>query len=202
VATTDQPNEESGAPPPAAATAAGLSDQGAARRRFARIGAGTSAGAITTLASQPAMAALLCKSMSGMLSGNLSKNHQHVLACAGRSPGYWKNRPSAWTATGIAPSAMFQAIFGTSGRTAALNPYSCMKVVTANAFPRSNDPDNLAMHIMATLLNVRSGKISFLTEIQVRGIWNSYSAKGSFQPAAGVTWTGYDIVDYLKKTMD
>lgn len=146
------------------------------------------------------MAQVLCKSMSSMLSGNLSANHIHV-ECAGRSPGYWKNRPSAWNGALTIPSTKFQDLFGTSSRTSALNGYTCMEVVTANAFPREKDPDNVAMHIMATWLNVRSGKISFLTENQVRAVWNSYSANGIYQPAAGVIWNGYQIVDYLKKTM-
>lgn len=200
---TQQPEDgeagKGGAPD---ATPTEISASGLSRRRFAKAGAGASAGVIMTLVSQPAMAATeLCVSASGAASANLSFHSDHLVACSGLSPGYWKNHPASWQGALTSPTSQFNALFHATARTAALTPYTCMQVVTANAFPRANDPDNVAMHIMATLLNVRSGRIGFLTEINVIAIWNAYAANGTYQPTYGVTWNGAQIVSYLKKTM-
>lgn len=185
-------------PTPPAISASGLS-----RRRFGKAGAGVSAGVIMTLVSQPGMAnTALCVSASGAASANLSFHSDHLVACQGRSPGFWKTHPEAWPAAQTKTDAKFSALFITNtSRTTALSPYTCMQVVTANAFSRSKDPDNVAMHIMATLLNVRSGRIGFLTEISVLAIWNAYAKNGTYQPTVGVNWNGFQIVSYLQKTM-
>lgn len=179
---------------------AGMSAKGAARRRFARAGAGASAGAILTLASQPAMATLVCTSPSGAISGNLSK-HNQATSCNGVSPGYWKGHPNAWKGAGTNGGSKFYLTFPTTSRCSQLNVYSCFDIVDSTKVTNGDDPDNVAMHIMATLLNVRSNRIGFLTENQVRAIWNSYAATGTYQPTAGVTWNGWQIVNYLKSTM-
>jgi hypothetical protein len=177
-----------------------MSAKGAARRRFAKAGAGASAGAIMTLASQPAMATMVCTSPSGACSGNLSKHNQSV-ACSGVSPGYWKTHHYAWQGAYTNGTSKYCLTFPTTSRCAQLNPYTCFDIVDPIKVTNGADPDNVAMHIMATLLNVRSRRIGFLTENQVMAIWNSYAATGTYKPTSTVTWNGYQIVNYLKSTM-
>ena len=144
----------------------------------------------------------LCVSASGAASANLSTHSDHLVPCQGRSPGFWKNHPEAWPSAQCKTDTKYNALFTTrTSRTYSLSPYTCMQVVDANAFSRSKDPDNVAMHIMATLLNVRSGRIGFLTEIQVLAIWNAYAKTGTYQPTVGISWSGAQIVSYLTKTM-
>jgi hypothetical protein len=210
VANLQQP-DDAGNKLPAELAPAEMTAKGAGRRRFAKAGLGVSAGAIVTLASQPAMAqALSCTSPSGMRSSNLSRNHQHV-PCAGRSSGFWAEHPEAWPGAQTSTDAQFNAVFTTGTfRTTLLAPYTMMEVLKPKDIKQDKvkgqgtvdaDPDNVAKHIVATLLNVRSGRIGFLTENQVTGIWNSYALDGTYQPVAGETWNGAQIADYLQKTM-
>lgn len=181
-----------------------MSASGLSRRRFAKVGAGASAGVIMTLVSQPGMAdTALCVSASGAQSANLSRHSDHLVACAGLSPGFWKNHPAAWPGAQTNPDAKYLSLWNASrvSKSSPLSPYSCRQVLNPQEVVNGADPDNVAMHVMATLLNVRSGRIGFLTENQVRAIWNSYAHTGTYQPTAGVTWNGAQIVNYLKKTM-
>ncbi|HEU4373003.1 MAG TPA: hypothetical protein VFS02_05915 [Telluria sp.] len=202
---TQQPEDRDtgkGVAPDAAPTA--LSASGLSRRRFGKAGAGVSAGVLMTLVSQPGMAqTALCVSASGAASANLSYHSDHLVACQGVSPGFWKNHPEAWPTANTNPDTKYLALWNTGrvSRISPLSPYSCMQVLNPQEVVNGADPDNVAMHIMATLLNVRSGRIGFLTENQVRAIWVSYSQTGTYQPSAGITWNGAQIVDYLKKTM-
>ncbi len=200
MANLNQPEEEVGKPPVAQPVPSGMSAKGAARRRFVKAGAGASAGVILTLASQPAMATQVCISPSGACSGNLSK-HNNSIACSGVSPGYWKTHHYAWKAAGTNGAALYNLTFPTTSRCSVLNPYTCFDIVDPIKVANGADPDNVAMHIMATLLNVRSKRISFLTESQVLAIWNSFAATGTYKPTSTVVWNGYQIVNYLKTTM-
>ena len=185
------------------ATPTEISASGLSRRQFAKAGAGASAGVIMTLVSQPGMAAsALCVSASGAASANLSYHSDHLVRCDGLSPGFWKNHADAWVGANTSPDTKYLALWSSRpSQSAPLSPYTCMQVLEPQAVANGADPNNVAMHIMATLLNVRSGRISFLTENQVRAIWFSYSQSGTYQPSAGITWNGTQIVDYLKKTM-
>lgn len=200
MANLNQPEEEVGKLPVAQAVSSGMSAKGAARRRFARAGVGASGGVILTLASQPAMATLVCTSPSGAYSGNLSK-HNHAVACNGCSPGFWKEHHDDWRSAYTNGTSMFRKTLGTTSHCSALDKYTCFDIVDPNRVNKGDDPNNVAMHMMATLLNVRSGRIGFLTEIQVLGIWNSYATTGTYKPTVGVTWNGYQLVVYLKSTM-
>lgn len=71
-----------------------LSAKGTARRRFTRAGAAAS-GVLLTLHSQPGMAAVVCAGPSGFQSGLVSARPNDPGACAGRSPGFWKNTDPA-----------------------------------------------------------------------------------------------------------
>jgi hypothetical protein len=177
-----------------------MTAKGGSRRRFAKAGAGVSAGVLLTLASQPAMATV-CTSPSGTVSGNSSRKTGGSAACVGRSPGYWKTHHYAWKGAGTNGDALFKLTFYCGGRCTALAKYTCFDVVDPTKVNNGDDPDNVAMHIMATLLNVRSGKIGFLTINQVVAIWYAYATTGSYTPTVGVTWNGAKIVSYLKSTM-
>jgi hypothetical protein len=200
VANQNESNEEASKLPLEEHIPTGMSAKGAARRRFAKAGMGASGGAILTLASQPAMATLVCLSPSAAVSGNLSKP-KSTAACAGVSPGYWKTHHWAWRGAGTNGSSLYKLTFPTTSRCAALNAYTCFDIVDPDKVTNGADPDNVAMHIMATMLNVRSKRIGFLTENQVRAIWNAYAAEGIYRPTLGVTWNGAQIVAYLKSTM-
>jgi hypothetical protein len=181
--------------------ASGISAKGAARRRFAKAGIGASGGVLLTLASQPAMAAtLVCTSPSGAISGNLSR-HDTAVACEGLSPGFWKTHHEAWQGALTNGDAKFHRTFPTTSRCAALDAYTCFDIVDPDKVVNGADPNNVAMHIMATLLNVRSKRIGFLNENQVMGIWNSYALNGVYKPTSTVTWGGSQIVAYLTSTM-
>lgn len=200
MANLNQPDEAAGKLPVSEHVPAGISAKGAARRRFAKAGMGASGGVLLTLASQPAMAALVCTSPSGALSGNLSK-HNTAVACEGVSPGFWKNQHWAWQSALTNGDAKFNLTFPTTARCSALDAYTCFDIVDPGVVANGDDPNNVAMHIMATLLNVRSKRIGFLNESQVMGIWNSYAATGAYKPTSTVTWSGAQIVAYLTSTM-
>jgi hypothetical protein len=200
VANLNQPDDEVGKLPIAEPVPAAIGAKGAARRRFAKAGMGASGGVLLTLASQPAMATLVCTSPSGACSSNLSK-HNTSAACTGVGPDYWKKNHSAWKGAGTNGGALYRLTFPTTSRCAALNPYTCFDIVDPNKVANGADQDKVAMHIMATILNVRSKRIGFLNESQVLAIWNSYAATGTYKATSTVTWNGYQIVAYLKSTM-
>jgi hypothetical protein len=199
VANQNQPDEGAGKLPETGHVPAGISAKGAARRRFAKASMGASSGVLLTLASQPAMATLVCTSPSAACSGNLSR-HNTTPACVGVSPGFWKNHHEAWVGALTNGESKFHQTFPTTWRCSGLNGYTCFDIVDADKCG-NDDSNGVARHIMATLLNVRSGKIGFLTEIQVMAIWNSYACSGVYQPTSTVTWNGSQIVAYLSSTM-
>lgn len=162
----------------------------ARRRRF-------TAGVLFTLASQPGMATDICTSPSGSLSGGLQSHHGPAPACAGVGPGYWKNHRD-WPA-GITPETRFGQLFAVGPQYA--NTYgaaSCLGLLTHQPFDRAN----LGMHLVASYLNILSGRISFMTTDTLQTIWNQWQAHGYYMPADGVRWSEAGIVLYLAGTMD
>lgn len=182
-------------PSRAAEAARGLSPTGASRRRLAGLGA---SGVLLTLASNGAMATMVCKSPSGAMSGNLvASRAPATFACEGRSPGYWKNHPRAWAATGVEQESQFNRLFSCAGRPE-FNAVTCLNILSHQSF----DANNLAMHMMATYLNVASGNISFLSLETVTSMWTEWVRSGSYQPSANAkAWNAADIVIYLRSTM-
>lgn len=185
-------HEQDGTPvaPAAGSAIPSLTRRGASRRRLAGLGV---SGVVMTVASNHAMASIVCKSPSGALSGDLNSQAPNV-TCNGRSPGYWKNHPEAWPSE-VQTKDKFSQIFTANGK---LNSYSCMQVLNKVDV----DKHNVAMHIMATYLNVVSGKISFLTRQAVKDMWNEYHSSGTFSATDGAQpWSGGQLVDYLTSTM-
>lgn len=178
------------AAPGAAATIPPLSTKGAARRKLAGLGA---SGVVMTVASNNALAGLVCKSPSGALSGNLNSQRPNVV-CEGRSPGFWKNHPDEWPSD-IQTKDLFSKHFQCTGT---LGNLSCMKILSK----QKEDKNNVAMHIVATYLNVATGRITFLTRQAVLDIWAEYNSTGAYTPNGGATpWNGRQLVDYLSSTM-
>ncbi len=184
-----------------------LSAKGAARRRFTRAGTAAS-GVLLTLHSQPGMAAAICATPSGYQSGLISTRNPDPGACAGRSPGYWKNIEGGpgkaahkqWPA-GATPDTLFRTVFGcTSAMSDTYGSDSCTLdwIMGANA---GWDKNNLGAHLVAAYLNVLAGITGYLTVNILTNIWNELRDYGYFTPTAGVIWDTAKVVEYLKGTM-
>ncbi len=59
----------------------------------------------------------------------------------------------------------------------------------------------LGRYMVASLLNVKSGRSSFIDESTVRRMWNDVVSKGHYEPLPGVTWGPDEIVEHLRSTM-
>ncbi|MBC7686067.1 MAG: hypothetical protein H7176_12665 [Bdellovibrionales bacterium] len=182
--------DESAQRPAAPSATVPLTPKGAARRRIAGLGV---SGVVMTVASNHAMAGLVCKSPSGALSGNLNSQRPDVV-CNGVSPGFWKNHPEEWPAE-VRKNDRFSKFFPCHG---VLSGVSCMDILSH----QDADQNNVGMHIMATYLNVCSGRITFLTRQAVLDMWTKYNTYGTYTPTSGaIPWSGQDLVVYLTSTM-
>jgi hypothetical protein len=150
------------------------------------------------------MSPMICKSPSGALSGGLSSHYGPAPVCQGLSPGYWKNHPDAWS---IPLDTMFAAVFYVPGDKASCTAesrntnYLCstmMNMLDHQGF----DQYNLGMHAVATYLNIRSGKISFLSVETLVNMWLELQTKGYYNPTAGVQWSAEQVKNYLQATHD
>ncbi|TAN75820.1 MAG: hypothetical protein EPN14_08360 [Gallionella sp.] len=181
------------------------------RRRFTKSGLAVS-GVLLTLASRSALGnGFVCKSPSGFLSGNVSA-HGTPQTCSGLTPGYWGNRPNGWplpylpgtchsqcsNVSGWTGGTIFSNVFNCNGNGSIYNTYTMMQVIWLGG---GGDPYQLGAHIVAALLNARSGRTPVLTEAQVINIFNEWNQKGYFEPTVNVKWYEADIVYYLKTTM-
>lgn len=196
---------------PASATVF-LDANGAARRRFTRLGAGA-AGVILTLHSQPGMAAkgmgdknAMCVAPSGFMSIATGSHGPHVSCFYNRSHGYWKNHPEEWkTQAGIDYNAKFGSIFPATGRYADLADVTLMDVVNPSKAVKDIDQNNVAMQTVAALLNARASKYAgvptILPEDTVMAIWREYAANGYYTPSSGASiWTGAQVAEYFEST--
>ncbi|MES2900234.1 MAG: hypothetical protein V4723_10925 [Pseudomonadota bacterium] len=177
---------------PAASPAPQLSGKGASRRRMAGLGA---SGVLMTLASNNAMAALVCKSPSGALSGSLTSQAPTTETCQGRVPDYWKANPASWPGD-VSPTEKFGRFFPSQPP---LSNLTLLEILNRHAADRHK----VAEHIVATYLNVITGRIGFLTAEMVVSMWSEYETTRQFVPAKGATpWNGSQLVYYLKSTME
>lgn len=171
----------------------GLSPAGASRRRLAGLGA---SGVLMTLASQSAMAGLVCKSPSGALSGSLASRKSAGVTCAGLSPGYWKNHEESWAGAGVETNEFFRNVLSCRGRHG-YTSVRCIDILSHQDY----DISNIGMHMMATYLNVASGRISFMSIESVCAMWDEYMRTGAYVPSTGAKpWNAADIVLYLSST--
>lgn len=183
---------EGGAP---GATPAPLTAAGVSRRSFAKLGMGAG-GVILTLASQPGMASTVCSCPSQSLSKFTSTHPGVIIVCAGVSPGYWVQTFHSWPSPLDRAVLKFGDMFACGGRT----DYRDI-LVQKLLSPQKFDTYNIGRHFAATYLNIKAGKISFLTIPALQAIWYQWLTYGVYHPSAGVTWDGPKIVAYLKSTM-
>jgi len=206
-----------------------LSAKGAARRRFTRAGAAAS-GVLLTLHSQPGMAAVVCAGPSGFQSGLISARPNDPGACAGKSPGAWKNTEPAdggssngngggkgggkggknptptplpdkiWPA-GALPTDKFRTVFTTNlEMSGTYGADHCTLDYILGNEP-AFDQHKLGAHLVAAYLNVLAGLSGFQTVPMLQNIWNELRDHGYFCPTAGVQWDAKQVVDYLAGTM-
>ncbi|MBC7453892.1 MAG: hypothetical protein H7335_09330 [Massilia sp.] len=192
----EKKHDEAGSAPLARPVDVVISPKELPRRQFAKGIIGTS-GVLLTLASQPGMAATLCRSPSGSLSGGL-QSHGPVVACAGRSPNFYKEN-AGWPSP-CTPGTTFSSVFPCAGLTK--DTYGASSTTLGLILDHQDfDTANLGMHLVATYLNILSGRIDFLTLSQVQSIWYDWQTYGYYSPTAGVQWRASDIVIYLSGTM-
>lgn len=190
------------------------------RRKLAGAALGA---AVLTLASRPVLAGQ-CVTPSAACSGNLSQ-HGRPTTCSGKSPGYWKEHPESWPAPYLPGDCTNQCndVSNWSGGTPfhptfmgdifkadldnnPVTPKTSISMMQVMIMSNGNnpwglsDPDNLGMHIVAALLNAKSGYTPVLTEIAVINMWNEWATQGYFEPTAGVQWNSAQIVTYIKST--
>ena len=106
----EQQDANAGAPS-APLNSAGLTPKGASRRRIAGLGV---SGVVLTVASNHAMAALVCKSPSGALSGKLV-SQQPGLTCTGAKPETWASPLVSWPSE-VRTNDRFSSIFSCNGQ--------------------------------------------------------------------------------------
>lgn len=187
MSTDDQATRTSGAP--------SLTPRGTARRRLTKAGLGA-ASVLWTLDSRASMQTMVCVSPSGALSGGLSSNYANKpAACDGKSPGYWKNH-DGWPCPRNKP---FSEVFSCSGNySATYGTKTLLEIVQGCKF----DKFNLGMHLVATYLNVLSGRIGFLSVATLQEMWSQLQSPGYYTPAKGVFWSAEQTKNYLEATHD
>lgn len=179
---------------------AGLSKQGASRRRFARVGAGAS-GVLLTLVSQPGLATCnVCKTPSGYQSFKTNGAGSRVadVTCTGKMPLHWKS--ASWP-SGCKTSGSFGTYFNcNNSANRSYGTKTCLDILSPTN--TSGLKGQVAMYLMAAYLNVLSKKSTFITTTHLTDIWKEYSVKSIYTPTAGVTWDAWGIIEYLSGTME
>jgi hypothetical protein len=172
---------------------------GADRERRRLLGGLSATPFLTTLVSPPAFGQQRCTAPSSFASIPTS-HHEPPQACLGRPPAYWKDakRLDQWPAPYQA-TTRFETVFS-------LSPYQSATTLLRVLETDGGPPDDVARHIVATLLNVAKRWVPVLTIVSVQGIWRRYmqtggGAAGYFEPTAGIKWFHDDIVVYLRSTM-
>jgi hypothetical protein len=192
-----------------AAPVAPLDAKGLARRRFARVGAGTT-GVILTLHSQPGMATFsksMCKSPSGYMSMKPGTSGQPQGSCSyNRSHGYWKTHPNSWKSmANTSTTAKFSSFFRCTGAYGGLANVTLMQVIDPSNTVKAIDRNNVAMQCVTALLNARSAQFGGLPTVlpadKVIDMWNQFATRGYYTPVKGaLPWNGAVIAAYLEST--
>jgi hypothetical protein len=198
VAIQQQQDGEAGKPSVPEQDSPALTGTGTARRRFARAGMGVS-GVILTLTSQPGMACTVCKSPSGSLSGGLKSHKGPPVVCAGKPPSYWCGSGS-WPSNCLKSTTLGQ-IF--TCRTAQYRDCTFENILKGANF----DSKEVGKYCAAAYLNTQAGLSTFLPPATVKAMLAEWLATGGgnigyYRLNAKTKWYYYDIVRYLKGTMD
>jgi hypothetical protein len=135
-----------------------------------------------------------------------------LFTCSGRTPGYWKQPQwfGQWPAPSCVPNGnnatKFDLVFG------AVGGYPGKTLLDVLELPgNSMGRDALARHIVAALLNAKTGKTpsNVLSEGAVKAVWAEFVRRGYYEPTAGIKWyPDYSvpngiggITPWLKSTM-
>lgn len=172
-----------------------MTPRGAARRRLAKAGLGA-AGVLWSTQSHATLSRMTCVSASAALSNGLDSTtaNSKPLACAGKSPGYWKNH--GWPCP---RTRQFNSVFPCAyANDSTYGSATMMQLIRGASF----DKYNFGMHLVATYLNVISGRIGFLSERTLVQMWNQLQSSGFYQPAKGVFWGWEETKRYLESTHD
>lgn len=105
--------------------------------------------------------------------------------------------PAGWPSQ-VSPSTAFRTVFPCSGLNASTFGKSTLGAILHHA---PFDTSNLGMYMVATYLNILSGRINVLTTPQLQAIWYDWQTYGYYSPTAGVKWDASRIVFYLTSTM-
>lgn len=170
------------------------------RRRFIN-GVGVAVPLLLTVRSRSVLATgsggrCLAPSATASIALLNSRPDRQQLFCRGRTPGFWKNakdtHPSIWYSVQN-PEEKFATVFGSGFPGKTLR--QVMKLTGGE------DAWKLGAHLCAAYLDLKMGWIpnDVLTLAVLREMWAG--RYGSFEPTAGVTWNGEQIVAYLQTTM-
>lgn len=172
-----------------------MTPRGAARRRLTKAGLGA-ASVLWSLDSHATLKPMICVSASAALSGGLSSSYaQKPTACSGKSPGYWKNH-DGWPCS---RDKAFSEVFACSGANdKTYGQSSLYDLIEGRKFDRYN----LGKHLVATYLNVTTGKIGFLSVQTLQQMWNQLQSRGYYEPASGIYWSPEQTKRYLEATHD
>lgn len=180
------------------------------RRRFNRAGVGAT-GVILTLASGSVLAQGVCKSPSGFESGNISGGGSRQPRCAGFTPQVWlergitQNLPALRVtfASVFAPVSSGSAgkpVAGASGSQDANQGEVTLADATLFQVLGGDTGSPVLKSLVAAYLNFSQQLNDFPTDIEIRQIYQEWTAKGTYTPMAGVIWGPNKIIDYLTAT--
>ena len=131
--------------------------------------------------------------------GRAEKPYRPRRRLNGVSPGYWKGH-TGWPSP-CTTSTKFNSVFYCAGLNK--NTYGAATTTFGLILNHQDfDSCNLGMHMAATYLNIKSGRIGFLTVTALQKIWYDWQRYGYYSPTAGVQWDATRIVTYLTGTMD
>ena len=183
-----QKNSETATPQSPGDCGAHVAPTDQSRRRFTQAGVSC---VLMTLATRPVLGqTIVCKSPSGFLSGNASI-HGLAPICTGRNPLYWSLPSTNWGSTDR--TTLFRVVFG--GNSPVYGNATMQDIVS------SVDPNQLlGTHLVAALLNARSGFTPFLSETTIKAMYSEWLLDGTFSPTAGVDWGVPQMVSYLVQT--
>lgn len=182
----------------------------ASRRRLLQAGI-SAAPVVMTVASRPVLAITnppgFCQSPSGAVSGNLSRPNIQA-ACAGRTPGYWKqpqhyNDWNGYTPTG-GSATVFKNVLSPDLPVSNLTFLCALDPQCSGSGP----PYDVARHIVAAILNNAATNPtthvpeSILPLATIKAMWTQYNATGMYSVSAGVFWNGDQLIAYLLSTVD
>lgn len=168
-----------------------------ARRKFLRAG---STGVVLTLASGSGMATV-CTVPSMTMSGpTMASRGVTIAKCGGgNSPGYWKKAKHTWP-LGISRDTKFGDVFPSD------EPYASttLGVMIEQENPANYfDDHNLGCHFTATYLNIKAELVKFMTEDQLRAIWNelrTFKVYVAVDDPKVDPWSKARVAKYLEST--